>query len=206
MMGVPHEKQQGQNRRATVWLFVGGAAVVAGGAVGLFLARGPGSAQALKPAETPTISAAASPFVAVEQAKKAGAACLPALGEISRLSVDAAHTTVSLWNKEAPAQRTFTALNFLVYENQKVAPRALSFVAVTPTPGNHCDSSNLRVQPSSLSCAEISANLAKQNNPAPTPMGDILLYQPNAAGQRVILLPAATTGCIVISTGNYYGP
>jgi hypothetical protein len=151
-------------------------------------------------------NATESTFAAADQAKKAGVACQPAIGEMTRLTVDAAHKTVSLWNKETPTQRSFTALNFLGYDNQKTAPRALSFFAVTPTSGNHCDSNNFRIQPSSLSCSEIAANLSRQKNPDPTTIGDSLLYPPNAAGQRIILMPTATTGCVVVSTGAYYGP
>lgn len=192
--------------------------VLAAGATGLFVAalgfytvataedhsakKPPAPAAA---AAKPAGPAPATPFAAVEQAKKAGAGCLPALTDISRITIDSGHTAVSTWNKDAPSQRSFSALNFLKYENQAVAPRSLALVTVTPTPGNHCDASSMRIQPSKLSCQEISAGLAKQNGPAPQPIDDVLMYPPTQSGQRVILMPAAS-GCVVVSTGSYYGP
>jgi len=188
----------------------------AAAATGLFLAAlgfasvataqdQPAKKPAAPAAAKPAAQAQATPFAAVEQAKKAGAGCLPALTDISRITLDSGHTAVSTWNKDAPSQRSFSALNFLKYENQPVSPRSLALVTVSPTPANHCDAASMRIQPSKLSCQEISAGLAKQNGPAPQAIDDVLMYPPTQAGQRLILMPAAA-GCVVVSTGSYYGP
>lgn len=161
------------------------------------------------PAAAPAAAAdpkAQSPFVVVEQAKAVGAACLPALNDLAKITLDTTQTSMATWNKAAPGQRSFSALNFLEYQNQPNAPRAVALMNVSPTKDDHCDATNIRVQPSKLSCDEISANLMKQGSPAPEKYGDTKLFAPLAVGQRIALLPAATTGCVVISTGVYYGP
>ncbi len=144
-------------------------------------------------------------FAAVIEAEKSGVkACLPLLGDLSRLSIDAPHTAVSTWNKDRPNERMFSAMNFLSYSNA-TAPRALSIVAATPTPKSHCDGANVRIQPSKLDCSQIAADFKQQKVPDPQAIGDQLLYPPDRFGQRIVLLPAATTGCVVVSTGGYYG-
>lgn len=146
-------------------------------------------------------------FAAVDKAKEVGAACINGLTDMARVSIDTGHTAISTWQKDAPGQRAFAALNFLNYENQPTAPRAVSFISATPTVGGHCDMNSLRVQPSKLSCDEIAANLAKQTTPAPAPqkIGDMAIYPATTAGQRVVLLPSPAAGCVVISTGSYFG-
>jgi hypothetical protein len=107
-------------------------------------------------------------------------------------------------NREAPDQRTAASINVMTYPSD-VAPRAIGFVSVTPTPGNHCDGEKIRIQPSRLTCDAIATNLTNQNMPQPTVMGDVRAYPPFDQGSRIILLPAAAGGCVVIDAGTFYG-
>ena len=144
-------------------------------------------------------------FVGVDQAQKAGVkTCIPLLKDLTSLTVDGDSAAISTWNKDAPDKRAFSALSLMKY-NTKTAPYALGLVSAVPNPEGRCDGSNIRIQSSALSCEVIAANLAKQNVPAPQMMGEIRTYLPNQQGQRTILTPAATSGCIVVSTGTYYG-
>ncbi len=144
-------------------------------------------------------------FVGVDQAQKAGVkTCLPLLKDLTGLTVDGDSAAISTWNKDAPDKRAFSALNFMKYNN-KTAPHALGLVSAVPNSEGRCDGSNIRIQSSALSCEAIAANLAKQNAPAPQMVGDVRTYLPNQQGQRTILTPAATSGCIVVFTGTYYG-
>lgn len=156
------------------------------------------------PAGNPTPPAPTS-FVAIGQLQGAGVkTCLPLMNELLRATVDAEHTAVTTWNKEAPDQRAVSSINVMTLPND-IAPRAIGFVATTPTTSNHCDGEKMRVQPSKLSCDAIAANLAKQNVAQPAVMGDVRVYAPMNQGSRIILLPAATSGCVVIDTGSFYG-
>ncbi len=144
-------------------------------------------------------------FIGVDQAQKAGVkTCLPLLKDLTGLTVDGDSVAVSTWNKDASDKRAFSALSFMKYNN-KTAPNALGLVSATPNAEGRCDGSNIRIQSSALSCEAIAANLAKQNAPAPQMIGDVRTYLPNQQGQRTILTPAATSGCIVVFTGTYYG-
>ncbi len=144
-------------------------------------------------------------LVGVDQAQKAGVkTCIPLLKDLTGLTVDGDSAAISTWNKDTPDKRAFSALSFMKYNN-KTAPHALGLVSAVPNSEGRCDGSNIRIQSSALSCEAIAANLAKQNAPAPQMMGDVRTYLPNQQGQRTILTPAATSGCIVVFTGTYYG-
>ena len=161
----------------------------------------------LQPSENTSSSAPISDprLLSVDQAQKVGVkTCLPLLKSLSSLTVEGENVAVSNWNKESPDRRAFSSLSVMRYPTI-TAPRALGLISATPTTDGQCDGTNIRIQPSTLNCDEIAINLAKQNIPAPEVLGDVRLYAPNPQGQRTILTPAATTGCIVVFTGTYYG-
>ncbi len=177
------------------------------GATALF-AQQKKSPQSISPAVAPIAKKepeASDPrFLALNQAQNAGVkTCLPLIKDLTGLTIDGESATVSTWNKDEPDNRAFSALSVMKYPNQ-TAPRAIGLVSATPA-GTHCDGSNIRIQSSALTCDAIAANLAKQNVPEPQVLGDVRLYAPNAQGQRTILSPAATNGCVLVFTGTYYG-
>ena len=152
---------------------------------------------------------AASPkrsFVAVENAQKVGVkACLPILTEESAANIDVDHAATSTWNKEDPDHRIYSALSFLTYPND-AAPRALVATMAAPIQQSNCDGSTIRIQPSRLACDQIATNIAGQSNSGkPEMIGDVRVYPPVTAGMRIILMPAATTGCVVVSSGTFFG-
>jgi hypothetical protein len=144
-------------------------------------------------------------LLGVDQAQKIGVkTCLPMLANLSSVTVEGENVATSNWNKDAPDRRAFSSLSFMRYATA-TAPRALGLITAVPNINGQCDGTNIRIQPSTLSCDEVAGNLAKQNIPAPEVLGDVRLYAPNPQGQRTILTPAATTGCVVVFTGTYYG-
>jgi len=150
---------------------------------------------------------AASPYAGVEQAKKNGAtACLPLLEDLSKITAGGGkHVAYSTWLKEAPSQRAFSATYVSQYDIAN-APRSVGLTMVAPVAGNHCDGVNMEVQPSKMSCQEVAVGISKQAGaPKMEKAGDVIIVAPNPAGQRVFLLPSPTTGCILVSTGTYFG-
>jgi hypothetical protein len=156
------------------------------------------------PAAQPQAGAEKPQFAPVIEAQKNGVmTCLPMVGDLSRFSIGAPHTSVASWSREAANERMFTALSFPAQANPGAG--FVSLISATPTPKGHCDGSNVRVESSKQSCDEIAGDLQKKNVPKPETINGTLLFPPNAAGQRLVLLPAATSGCVVISTGGYFG-
>jgi hypothetical protein len=170
-----------------------------------------GKTDAAKPAgapQKPAAPAASAPgvvkFVALEHAQKAGVkTCSPMLGATLTALADAEQMGQSVWNVTAPDKRVFAAISYAGYPNQN-APRSFLFASATPTKPDQCDGAGLRVVPSALSCDQIAANLKEQKAPEPTMMGDVRVYT-NSPALRTILLPTPTTGCVVMSSGVFYG-
>ena len=164
----------------------------------------PAKAKAPEPAKPPQqAELAKSPFApAVEAEKLQIKTCLPMVGELSRLTIRGPHTSVTGLSREAPNERMFSALTLSAPAGAGAAP-SVSVMSATPTAKGHCDGASLRIEPSKQSCEEIAAALQKQNAPKPETLNGTLVYQPNATGQRLILLPAAASGCVVISSGAF---
>ncbi len=165
--------------------------------------KAPGKAKA--PAKPQPAEADKPQFApAVEAQKNDVKTCLPMLNDLSRLSITGPHTSVTSWSREAPNERMFTALSFASQPNAG-GGNFVSVISATPTAKGRCDGANVRIEPSKQSCEDIARDLQKQNVPKPEVMNGTLLYPTNAAGQRLVLLPAAASGCVLISTGGYYG-
>jgi hypothetical protein len=157
------------------------------------------------PAQPQQPESGKSQFAPVVEAQKLDVkTCLPMLSDLSRLSILGAHTSVTGLNREAPNERMFTALSFSSPLNAAAGP-SVSVINATPTVKGHCDGANIRVDSSKQSCEDVARELQKQNAPKPETVNGTLVYQTNAAGQRLLLLPAAGSGCVVVSTGGYYG-
>jgi len=146
-----------------------------------------------------------SQFAPVAEAQKKGVkTCLPMLNDLSRLSITGPHTSVISWNNETPNERMFTALSFSSATDANAAHFA-SVISATPSANGHCDGGDVRIEAAKQGCEDIARDLQRQNYSKPDVLNGTLLYPTNPAGQRLVLLPAAASGCVVITTGGYYG-
>ena len=137
----------------------------------------------------------------VEAQKNDVKTCLPMLNDLARLSITGPHTSVNSWSRETPNERMFTAMSFA----NAGAGSFVSVINATPTAKGHCDGADVRIESSKLSCEDIARDLQKKDAPKPETVNGTLLFPTNAAGQRLVLLPAAASGCVLITTGGYYG-
>ncbi len=159
--------------------------------------------KAKAPAAAPQPAEAQKPQFApvVEAQKNDVKTCLPMLTDLARLSIAGPHTSVSSWSREAANERMFSAISF----SSQPGSNFVSVISATPTAKGHCDGADVRVEAFKQGCDEISLDLQKQNAPKPETMYGTLLFPTNAAGQRLVLLPSPASGCVVITTGGYYG-
>ncbi len=149
--------------------------------------------------------AAQGEYAALAQARKVGVVrCAPLLANLLRLSVAGGHTALSTWHKDAPNTRMFSAID--LSSGTKDRPRnLLGVVAAAPESGGRCDGVNVTLEVTAASCEKIAGDLAAHKAPEPEIRGGERLYAPNDAGQRVVLLPDTAKGCVIVSTGTYYG-
>ena len=127
--------------------------------------------------------------------------CLPAISELSRMTLDAPHMALSTWNKTDANDRAFSSIIGLKYENT-IAPRALAIMSVSPNAKQSCDGEAIQIQPSTLSCDAIQKNFA---NPAlkAQDLNGVTLIQGDGP-LRFALLPTSGNGCTVVAIGTYF--
>ncbi|MFY9655166.1 MAG: hypothetical protein WAK01_01055 [Methylocystis sp.] len=196
--------------KKTLVILSGSLLLVVGAVAGLYeflSAQPPAKEKASGEAKAPAATAEAQKpqFAPVVEAEKNDVkTCLPMLNDLSRFSITGPHTSVTGWNREAPNERIFTAISFANPTNAGVG-NFISVISATPTAKGHCDGANVRIEAAKQSCDIIARDLQKQNAPKPETMNGTLLFPTNAAGQRLVLLPSPASGCVVITTGGYYG-
>ncbi len=127
--------------------------------------------------------------------------CLPAISELSRMTLDAPHIAMSVWNKTNANEHMFSSISSLKYDNT-IAPRALSIITAAPNSKKTCDGESVQIQPSSLSCDAIQKNLTGANMKAQDLNGINVMQSDSPL--RFALLPTSGNGCTVVSIGSYF--
>jgi hypothetical protein len=127
--------------------------------------------------------------------------CLPAISELSRMTLDAPHIAMSVWNKTNANEHMFSSISGLKYDNT-IAPRAVSIIAAAPNSKKTCDGESVQIQPSSLSCDAIQKNLTGANMKVQDLNGISVVQGDNPL--RFALLPTSGNGCTVVSIGSYF--
>ena len=154
-----------------------------------------------KPVESATKVAIIESQPVVHARSAAISSCLPAISELSRLTLDAPHTSLSLWDKTDANEHMFSSIAGLKYDTN-IAPRAISIIAAAPTAKHSCDGASVQIQPSSLACDVIQKNLAGAAL-QPQDLNGTMVLQ-GESNMRFALLPTAGNGCTVVSIGSYY--
>ncbi len=166
---------------------------------------------AVKPAAKPAAAPKAEPTAAapeivnsqpVTHARSAAiTACLPAISELSRLTLDAPHMALSTWNKTDANERLFSSIIGLKYENT-IAPRAITIMTAAPNLHHACDGESVQIQPSSLSCEAIQKNFTTPTLKAQDLNGVTIIQGDGPL--RFALLPTSGNGCTVVAVGTYF--
>ncbi len=189
--------------------------LVSAASASIFMNATTGDAQTAQPKPAPKTATPAKPVKTdgasqvalvesqpVVHARSAAiSSCLPAISELSRMTLDAPHTVMSTWNKTDANDHMFSSIAGMKYDNA-VAPRAISIIAAAPNAKKTCDGESVQVQPSALSCETIQKNLVSQNGKVQD-LGGISLIS-NEQPMRFALLPTSGNGCTVVSIGSYF--
>ncbi len=120
---------------------------------------------------------------------------------LSRLTLNAPHTSLSLWDKTDANEYMFSSIAGLKYDNN-IARRAISIIAAAPTVKHSCDGASVQIQPSSLACYVIQKNLTCAAL-KPQDLNGTMVLQGDS-NMRFALLPTAGNGCTFVSIGSYY--
>ncbi len=167
---------------------------------------------AADPSPTPAAAAAApagaagsGEFQLVTQLQAAGVkTCLDIANNMGRFEMTGAteYATSSTWNKNAPDKRLFSSLIGQKFGQNTTTPLGLSGVISAPSAEGKCDAVAIQVLPSSTACPVIQTQVLAKGELLGNLAGVPILR--NAQNLRVMLLPTAGNGCVIVGMTNYY--
>lgn len=144
-------------------------------------------------------------FPALGQAKAAGigGACLDGLMRLLPATIDAPHEVFSFWSKTNADRHLFGSIAGLQY-TQTAAPRAASIVAALPNEERVCEGIGVQIVPTARACGTVQAALLRNAHALTTLVGLPLIE--SDLGQRMLLVPTAGNGCVVIAVNQLQIP
>lgn len=139
-------------------------------------------------------------FPALGQAKAAGVeTCLDGLMRLLPSTIDAPHEVFSFWSKTNADRHLFGSIAGLQYA-QSAAPRAASVVAVVPNDARVCEGVGVQILPTARACGAVQGALLR-NSHALTTLAGLPLIESDL-GQRMLLVPTAGNGCVVVAVNQ----
>jgi len=163
------------------------------------------------PAATPAAAAAAAPaqsaqdFQVVTQLEQAGVKrCLPAVNDLARFEMSGVteYASSATWHKGEPDNRLFTSVIGQKFGQNASTPVGLSGVVSAPGAVGKCDAVGFQILPTAASCATIQAQILSKGQLIGNLVGVPVLR--DAQNLRLMLLPAAGNGCVIVALNNYY--
>lgn len=164
----------------------------------------PAPVAAASPAPSPAAQASGE-FQLVTQLQAAGVkTCLDIANNMGRFEMTGAteYATSSTWNKTAPDKRLFSSLIGQKFGQNATTPMGLSGVISSPGAEGKCDAVAIQVLPSTTACPAIQSQVLAKGELLGNLAGVPMLR--NAQNLRVMLLPTAGNGCVIVGMTNYY--
>ena len=157
------------------------------------------------PAAAASPTPAAGDFQLTTQLQAAGVkTCLDTATNMGRFEMTGAteYAASSTWNKTSPDKRQFTSIIGQKFGQSTATPLGLSGVISSPGAEGKCDAVALQILPSVSACSAIQSQVLVKGemlgNLAGVPM------MRNAQNLRVMLLPTAGNGCVIVGMSNFY--
>ena len=158
------------------------------------------------PAAAAARAAPAAPdFQVAQQFQKAGVkTCLTVAAGLGAYTMQGVteYASASTWNSKQPNNRLLVALIGQKYGNSPAAPYGISSVFSAPTSEGKCDGATVQVIPTASACAAVQGQILDKGKMLASLAGVPMLQ--NEANARVMLLPTAGNGCVIVGFNNTY--
>ena len=112
------------------------------------------------------------------------------------------YAAASSWNAKTPDTRFVSALIGQKFGAGGGAPVGMSSVFSAPNPAGKCDGAGVQVIPTASACKDVQGQIL-QKGKALAELAGIPLLQ-DAANARIMLLPSAGNGCVIVGVNNFY--
>ena len=177
------------------------------------------------PAAPAAAAAAAAPATAQNQTAPAGQAapgvgadfqvttqlaaagvkrCLPAVNDLGRFEMSGVteYAATTTWNKNEPDKRLVSSVIGQHFGQNSATPMGISGVISAPGSEGKCDAVGLQVLPTAETCGNIQTQVLAKGQILGNLAGVPILK--NAQNMRLMLLPSAGNGCVIVALDNYY--
>ena len=162
------------------------------------------AAKSATPAAAPAAPGSTADIQTLEQLQKAGVkSCLQiakAVGQATMFGTE--YAAASTWHSKQPDNRFSVSMI-----GQKLAPNSgatngISGVFSSPTADGKCDAAAVQIIPTQDACSKIQTQVLEKGKLLGDLAGIPILQ--NAANAQVMLIPAASNGCVVVALSTAY--
>ncbi len=112
------------------------------------------------------------------------------------------YAATSTWSKADPDKRLFSSLLGQRFGQSAATPIGVSGVVSAPSSDGKCDALGFQILPTTSTCSAVRAQVLDKGEWLGDMAGVPILR--NAQNLRVMLLPTAGNGCVIVGVNNYY--
>ncbi len=130
--------------------------------------------------------------------------CLPAVNDLGRFEMSGVteYAATTTWNKNEPDKRLVSSVIGQHFGQNSATPMGISGVISAPGAEGKCDAVGLQVLPTAETCGNIQTQVLAKGQILGNLAGVPILK--NAQNMRLMLLPSAGNGCVIVALDNYY--
>ena len=176
--------------------------------------------EAAKPAAKPTAATAApaaqappaapaaaaqAEFQVVTQMKNAGIkTCVQTAQGLGGYTMGGVteYAAATTWHVKEPDKRISIAMIAQKFGQSAQAPLGVSSVFSAPNAEGKCDGAGVQVIPTALACSAVQGQILQKGKPVADLAGIPMLQDAN--NSRIMLIPSAGNGCVIVGFNNLY--
>ena len=112
------------------------------------------------------------------------------------------YAAATTWNVKQPDQRISIAMIAQKFGKSAAAPLGISSVFSAPNAEGKCDGAGVQVIPTTLACSAVQTQILQKGKQIADLASIPMLQDGNNA--RIMLLPSAGNGCVIVGFNNLY--
>lgn len=163
------------------------------------------AAPAAQAAPAAPAAAAQAEFQVVTQMKNAGIkTCVQTAQGLGGYTMGGVteYAAATTWHVKEPDKRISIAMIAQKFGQSAQAPLGVSSVFSAPNAEGKCDGAGVQVIPTALACSAVQGQILQKGKPVADLAGIPMLQDAN--NSRIMLIPSAGNGCVIVGFNNLY--
>jgi hypothetical protein len=112
------------------------------------------------------------------------------------------YAATSTWSRADPDRRLFSSVMGQRFGQSAATPVGVSGVVSAPSSDGKCDAVGFQILPTTSACSDVQAQVLDKGELLGDMAGVPILR--NSQNIRVMLLPTAGNGCVIVGMNSYY--